>query len=406
MRALELFAGAGGLAMGLARAGFVHAGLVEFNHHACETMRFNGTTPSGPLRGWRIVESDTRHITDFAREFGGVDMVAGGPPCQPFSMGGKAKGPRDARDMFPEAVRAARQMQPMGFIFENVKGLLRGCFRDYFEYIVLQLTYPTLTRRPSESWEDHRTRLKRTQAQGSGPDLQYRVTWALINAADYGIPQRRERVFLVGFRSDLKISWTFPKPTHSRAALDWAKFETGEYFDRHQLRRERRIAPRGSASPDLGLRIEPSTLPWVTVRDAIGDLPNPNDDPRPDIDHVPIPGARAYPGHTGSPIDEPAKTLKAGDHGVPGGENMLAHSNGRVRYFTLREAARLQTFPDEYRFNRCWTESMRQVGNAVPVELGRIVAESVVGALRTPAPSDRLEAPRAGRPDLVMGGAF
>jgi DNA (cytosine-5)-methyltransferase 1 len=93
--------------------------------------------------------------------------------------------------------------------------------------------------------------------------------------------------------------------------------------------------------------------------------------------HILQPGARSYPGHTGSPLDEPAKTLKAGDHGVPGGENMVRYPNGEVRYFSVRESCRLQTFPDEYRFEGSWTENMRQLGNAVPVKLGQVVLGSV-----------------------------
>jgi DNA (cytosine-5)-methyltransferase 1 len=94
-------------------------------------------------------------------------------------------------------------------------------------------------------------------------------------------------------------------------------------------------------------------------------------------------GARSYPGHTGSPIDEPAKTLKAGDHGVPGGENMLRRADGSIRYFSVRESARLQTFPDDFWFHGSWTETMRQLGNAVPVRLAKIVAASVYDQLRT-----------------------
>jgi DNA (cytosine-5)-methyltransferase 1 len=119
--------------------------------------------------------------------------------------------------------------------------------------------------------------------------------------------------------------------------------------------------------------------PWRTVRDAISDLPHPeNIDLASSIpNHVYIPGARSYPGHTGSPLDEPAKTLKAGVHGVPGGENMLVQPSGEVRYFTVREAARLQTFPDDYYFPCSWGESMRQIGNAVPVHLAYIIASSI-----------------------------
>jgi DNA (cytosine-5)-methyltransferase 1 len=126
----------------------------------------------------------------------------------------------------------------------------------------------------------------------------------------------------------------------------------------------------------------PATLPWRTVRDALHGLPDPESPAARRIaDHRFQPGARAYPGHTGSPLDLPAKTLKAGDHGVPGGENMLVRDDGTVRYFTLREAARIQTFPDGYRFHGSWSETMRQLGNAVPVMLGRVVAASVAECL-------------------------
>ncbi len=88
-------------------------------------------------------------------------------------------------------------------------------------------------------------------------------------------------------------------------------------------------------------------------------------------------GARSYVGHTGSPLDEPAKTLKAGDHGVPGGENTLLRSDRLLRYFTVRESARLQTFPDDYVLHGAWTEAMRQLGNAVPVLLSEIMANGI-----------------------------
>lgn len=101
------------------------------------------------------------------------------------------------------------------------------------------------------------------------------------------------------------------------------------------------------------------------------------------LNHIFIPGARTYPGHTGSPLDEPAKTLKAGVHGVPGGENMLVLYTGQVRYFTVREAARLQTFPDDYFFPHCWTQTMRQLGNAVPVALAEVIASDIRARLET-----------------------
>lgn len=117
------------------------------------------------------------------------------------------------------------------------------------------------------------------------------------------------------------------------------------------------------------------------MRDALAGLPDPRKGPALD-NHRYQPGARSYPGHTGSPLDEPSKALKAGDHGVTGGENMLRYRNGRVRYFTVRESARIQTFPDAYVFPGSWTESMRQLGNAVPVKLAEAVASSIAAKIR------------------------
>ena len=131
--------------------------------------------------------------------------------------------------------------------------------------------------------------------------------------------------------------------------------------------------------------IAPAPRPWKTVRDAIADLPKAQPKrsaDEPGLTHFAIHGARRYAGHTGSPLDDTAKTLKAGVHGVPGGENMLALPDGSVRYFTIRESARLQTFPDAFVFPNSWTESMRQIGNAVPVHLAEVIGRSVAQTLR------------------------
>lgn len=376
MRSIELFSGAGGLALGLEQAGFEAVALFERDADACATLRRNRPD-------WTVVEGDVREA-DYAR-FGPVDLVAGGPPCQPFSMGGKAKGFLDSRDMFPEAVRAVRELQPSAFIFENVRGLLRDAFAAYVEFVRLQLTYPMYPVSNNVDWETNLRRLQRHHTQrASSQETTYKVTINLADAANYGVPQRRQRVFFVGTRSDLDVGWSFPAPTHSHDELVAAKHVTGAYWQEHGLKR--REAPENLLRKVELLRsgdLLNSVARWQTVRDAIAGLPDPRMEESGSLaNHRFQPGARSYPGHTGSPLDEPAKALKAGDHGVPGGENMLRHPNGQVRYFTVRESARIQTFPDEYYFHGSWTESMRQLGNAVPVRLARAVAASVADKIR------------------------
>jgi DNA (cytosine-5)-methyltransferase 1 len=237
-----------------------------------------------------------------------------------------------------------------------------------------------------ESWKEHRARLEKHHTSKQDR-TEYNVVFRLLNAANYGVPQRRERVFLVGFRSDLGVEWSFPEGQHSDSALLRSQWITGEYWDRHKVaERQRPKLTKRLAARVQRLRsdylFDTGKLRWLTVRDAIGDLPDPEKILRNGIpNHNFNPGARSYAGHTGSRLDEAAKTLKAGDHGVPGGENMLARVDGSVRYFTVREAARLQTFPDDYTFRGPWTEAMRQLGNAVPVRLAEVVARSVAETL-------------------------
>ncbi len=386
MRSVELFAGAGGLAIGMSNAGFHHAAVIEWNHDACETFRENQRHRARSVREWPLYECDVKEF-DYGR-LGDIMVVSGGPPCQPFSVGGKHRGYLDKRDMFPEAVRAVRELRPKAFIFENVKGLMRETFADYFEYIHLQLAHPSFTRRKAESWMEHRGRIEQHHTSRR-ERAEYNVVFRLLNAADYGVPQRRERVFFVGFRSDLGVEWSFPEGDYSESGLLRSQWITGEYWERHAVpKRERpRITDRQAARVER-LRNEnlfdSDRFPWSTVRDAIGGLPDPEKRlPSGVRNHILNPGARSYPGHTGSPLDEPAKTLKAGDHGVPGGENMLARVDGSVRYFTVREAACLQTFPEDYTFPGVWSEAMRQLGNAVPVRLAETVARSVAETLLT-----------------------
>ena len=183
-RSLELFTGAGGLALGTHAAGFRHAALLEWNRHACATLRENirNATVSG-VSEWSVVEGDVRDC-DYA-SFGSAQLVAGGPPCQPFSIGGKHRGMDDGRDMIPEFIRAIREVQPDAFVFENVKGLTRTAFRNYLSYIELRLQHPEVVAQSSDTWEDHLARLEDVHTRGTREGRHYRVVRRLLNAADY-----------------------------------------------------------------------------------------------------------------------------------------------------------------------------------------------------------------------------
>jgi len=370
MRSVELFAGGGGLALGTHLAGFTTEAVAEWDRWSCDTIRDNQNAGHPLVQGVNVREGDVRDM-DWSEYEGDIDLVSGGPPCQPFSGGGKGMAADDPRDMFPATADVVSQVKPRAFIVENVRGLTRPQFADYFAYVQLRLTHPEVTPFGGETWAEH---FQRLQAEHTSirDDLQYRVVTTLVNAADYGVPQQRWRVFMVGFRSDVDAEWSFPEPTHSEEALRYSKEVTGAYWDRHHVNCDRQLL-----RTEL-LSFPTKTRPWRTVRDAISDLPEPTDSGSHHyLNHVLQRGARSYRGHTGSPIDEPAKALKAGVHGVPGGENMLLRPDGSVRYFTVREAARLQTFPDRYRLHGPWSEAMRQLGNAVPVMLAQIVASSV-----------------------------
>ncbi len=383
MKSVELFAGGGGLAMGVSLAGFESLAVIEWDRWACDTIRENQKRGYPLVADWPLWEGDVCEF-DWSSIPEGIDLLAGGPPCQPFSMGGKHRAYGDKRDMFPATVEVVQALRPKSFIIENVKGLTRSSFANYYQYILLQLEFPEVTRRSRESWLDHLKRLQAEKTSGAlhVSGLTYSVVPTLVNAADYGVPQKRERVFIVGFRSDLGVEWSFPKPTHGLDALLHSQWVTGEYWDRHGVTKRRRpTVPKGFEARIRKLASGPThseEMPWRTVRDTLVDIPDPRQrKANMFLNHVFQDGAKVYPGHTGSPLDLPAKTLKAGDHGVPGGENMMVLENGDVRYFSVRESARLQTFPDGYVFHGSWTETMRQLGNAVPVALGRQVAASV-----------------------------
>jgi DNA (cytosine-5)-methyltransferase 1 len=171
---LEVCAGAGGQALGLERAGFQHAALVEWEPPACETLRLNRPT-------WNVIEGDLRQFQGSA--FKGVDLLAGGVPCPPFSKAGKQLGEKDERDLFPEALRLIDECRPQAVMLENVRGLLDAVFADYRAHFEKQLK-----------------------------KLKYVPGWKLLHASDYGVSQLRPRVVFVAIRKDLAAEFSWPEP--------------------------------------------------------------------------------------------------------------------------------------------------------------------------------------------------
>lgn len=185
---LEICAGAGGQALGLEQAGFEHVSLVEIEKPACETLRFNRPH-------WNVTEGDLHHYS--AEKWKGVDLLAGGVPCPPFSKAGKQLGMDDARDLFPEALRLVSECKPQAVMLENVRGLLDSVFDDYRAKIISDLK-----------------------------KLGYVAEWRLLNASDFGVPQLRPRVVFVALKKTAADYFNWPTaltsapPTVGEALFD------------------------------------------------------------------------------------------------------------------------------------------------------------------------------------------
>ncbi len=375
---LELFAGPGGLALGVHNAGFRHLGLIEYEKAAAATLRENCKDPLG-LDPTVVIERDAR-LVDYKPFAGKVDLLTGGPPCQPFSAGGHGKGPADDRNMFPTLLDAVGAVLPRAVLAENVRGLTREKFGDYFGYIRKRLQFPLHKMRDGEEWRDHYRRLLVVKETDFADAEQNRVGFQVVDAADHGIPQRRHRVFILAIRRDLGFEPFYLDPTHDKATLLYEQWVTGTYWERYGLKPQGQVDARDAKIVQTlreGLFPFEGGVPWRTVRDVISNLPAPVGRGQEEmfVNHVQHPGARAYAKHKGSILDYPAKALKAGGHGTPGGENMLQMGQDEVRYFTTREAARLQTFPDTWRFTGKWGACIKQLGNAVPADLATVFAQ-------------------------------
>src|SRR5688572_17727915 len=167
MRSIELFAGAGGLALGSSVAGFKHEAVIEWDADAVNTIKENKRRGMKLVADWPSVEPTDVTRFDFSGIKDDLELIAGGVPCQPWSLGGKHKGFRDERNLFPATVKIVRALRPKAVIIENVKGLTRKVFHNYYQYIQHQLRFPEIVQNEDESWSDHFRRLQQHYTSGS-----------------------------------------------------------------------------------------------------------------------------------------------------------------------------------------------------------------------------------------------
>lgn len=309
--AIELFAGAGGLALGLEQAGIQTLEYIEFDRTCCDTLKKNRPN-------WNVVCDDIHHV-DFSAFADKVDIVTGGFPCQAFSYAGKKLGFEDTRGtLFHEFARCVKEVRPKIFLAENVRGLVSHDRGRTLRTIVEVLC-----------------------------SIGYRIQYQILNAAYFGVGQKRERIVIIGIKNDLNINFSFPKPddhmTTLREALDKCPLSPGlEYSEKKKKVLE--LVPPGGC--------------WINL---------------PDVVAKEYMGKSYYSGGGRRGMarriswDEPCLTLTCS----PSQKQTERCHPDETRPFTIREYARIQSFPDEWQFCGGLGDQYKQIGNAVPVEMAR-----------------------------------
>ena len=299
---VEICAGAGGQALGLHMAGFKHVALVEYEAEYCDVLRQN-------MPDWNVICADV-HDFDGAK-YKGTDLLAGGVPCPPFSVASKQLGKDDERDLFPEAIRLISEMMPKAVLLENVKGFLEPKFTEYRKHIIESID-----------------------------DLGYKVSVKLLNACDYGVPQLRPRVVIVGIRNDIETEFSYPKPQseHIKTVGDTLK----------QL---------------MGKNEWKGLEEWLQRADKIA----------PTI----VGGSKKH----GGPDLGPARARKAwAELGVDGSgianDSPNADFEGMPK-LTKEMVALLQGFPPEWTFGEKKTAACRMIGNAFPPPVAKAVGNEI-----------------------------
>lgn len=326
-RDVELFAGAGGLALGLEKAGFEAVALNEIDHTACETLRSN-------RKNWNVFEEDVVALADkdcceiFNIKKGELDLLSGGYPCQSFSYAGNKGGLSDVRGtMFSYYAKILEQLMPKMFLAENVRGLVT---HDGGKTIAKMIEVFT--------------------------NIGYKVQYKIMNAWHYGVGQKRERVAIVGIRNNLsdKLNYKFPEPHDYKPVLrdvlkDVPKSIGAKYLEKKVKVFE--LVPPGGCWRSLPLEIQKE---YLAGSFHLGG------------------------GKTGIARkiswDEPSLTLTCS----PSQKQTDRCHPDEVRPFTVREYARIQSFPDEWQFSGSLNNQYKQIGNAVPVEFAKEIGRSII----------------------------
>jgi DNA (cytosine-5)-methyltransferase 1 len=309
LTSVEICAGAGGQALGLEQAGFFHEAVVEIDPDACETLRLN----RGEL--WKVIEDDVANVDGGA--FSGVDLLAGGVPCPPFSIAGKQLGAGDDRDLFPQALRLTEDIRPRAVLMENVRGLATARFADYRAQVLVRLR-----------------------------DLGYQTWWDLVNASDHGVPQLRPRFVLIAVRQPWAAWFSWPEPQPD------PPLTVGE-----------------TIGDLMGAQAWPGATAWTACANRIAPtiVGGSKKHGGPDLGPTRARAAWRDLGVDGLGI---ANEIPAPDYPADA-----------MPKLTVRMVARLQGFPDSWQIAGRKTAAYRQVGNAFPPPVARAFGTAIAAAL-------------------------
>ena len=303
LTSIEICAGAGGQALGLERAGFLHVALVEYEQSYCNTLKLNRPN-------WNVICADVKNFSGKPYR-DKIDLFAGGVPCPPFSVAGRQLGSADERDLFPEALRLIEEINPRAVMLENVRGFLDPSFSDYRDFILNKID-----------------------------ELGYNVQIKLLNASDYGVPQLRPRVVIVGIRKDIKGVFSYPTATPELTK------NVGETLV--DLMRE-----NGWARADEWAKQASTIAPTI------------------------VGGSKKHGGPDLGPVRARKAWAALGVDGLGIANEAPQKSFEGMPRLTPRMIARIQGFPDSWDFGNKKTAACRMIGNAFPPPVAQAVGEEI-----------------------------